>query len=221
MVRPVLRLDLAALPFTPGWAGRRSPSPSNLSIRFVNDLLQGINLYLVGMMGAGKSTTATHLARHLGYRCFDTDTLIERVAEQSVSDMFAQQGEAAFRQLEHQVLSQLAAYQRSVISTGGGIVLDTANWSYLRCGLVVWLDVAPEVLMQRLRGDRTRPLLQTENPQQQLETLLDRRRSQYAQADIHLRVAAEDTPDALSQRILAEVPKVVKAPSPPPDEVRS
>lgn len=186
----------------------------------MNDLLQGanlqgINIYLVGMMGSGKSTTATHLARQLNYRCFDTDTLIERVAGCSISDLFARDGEAAFRQLEHQVLSELAAYQRSVVSTGGGIVLDTANWSYLRCGLVVWLDVAPEILRQRLQGDTTRPLLQGDDPQGKLEAILEQRRSQYAQADLHLEVDANESPEHLSQRILANIPQVTKTPTTP------
>jgi shikimate kinase len=181
----------------------------------VTDRLQGLNIYLIGMMGSGKSTTATHLARQLHYRYFDTDTLIEQVAGQSVGDIFAQEGEAGFRQLESQVLSQLSAYQRSVISTGGGIVVELSNWSFLRYGVVVWLDVAPDLLFERLDADQTRPLLQTADPRQTLDTLLNERRSRYEQADLRIEVTAADSPEAVSQRILATLPQVLKAQSTP------
>lgn len=181
----------------------------------VTDRLQGLNIYLIGMMGSGKSTTGTHLARQLHYRYFDTDTLIEQVAGQSVGDIFAQEGEAGFRQLESQVLCELSAYQRSVISTGGGIVVELSNWGFLRCGLVVWLDVSPDLLFQRLQADQTRPLLQTANPRQTLETILDERRSRYQQADLRIEVTAADSPEQVSQRILATIPQVLKAKSTP------
>ncbi|WP_159783327.1 shikimate kinase [Sodalinema gerasimenkoae] len=182
------------------------------------ELLQGLNIYLVGMMGSGKSTTGTHLAHQLHYRYFDTDSLIEQVAGQSVSEIFAQEGEAAFRQLESQVLSQLSAYQRSVISTGGGIVVDLTNWSYLRYGLVVWLDVAPELLVERLGGDESRPLLQTDDPLQTLQRILDERRSRYEQADLRIEVTSGDSPESVSDRIIAAIPQVLKTRSTPPDE---
>lgn len=182
----------------------------------VTDRLQGLNIYLIGMMGSGKSTTGTHLARQLHYRYFDTDTLIEQVAGESVRDIFAQEGEAGFRQLESQVLSQLSAYQRSVIATGGGIVVELSNWGFLRCGLVVWLDVSPDLLFERLAADQTRPLLHTANPRQTLETILDERRSRYQHADLRIEVTAADSPEQVSQRILAAIPQVLKAKSTPP-----
>ncbi|USR90408.1 shikimate kinase [Phormidium yuhuli AB48] len=181
------------------------------------DLLQGLNIYLVGMMGSGKSTTGTHLARQLRYRYFDTDSLIEQVAGQSVSEIFAQEGEATFRKLESQVLSQLSAYQRSVISTGGGIVVDLNNWSFLRYGLVIWLDVTPAVLIQRLQDDESRPLLQTDDPLKTLQEILEERRSRYEQADLRIEVASGDSPESVSDRIIAAIPEVLKTRSTPPD----
>ncbi|NMG59204.1 shikimate kinase [Geitlerinema sp. P-1104] len=182
------------------------------------DLLQGLNIYLVGMMGSGKSTTGTHLARQIHYRYFDTDSLIEQVAGQSVREIFAQEGEASFRQLESQVLSQLSAYQRSVISTGGGIVVELSNWSFLRYGLVVWLDVAPEVLVERLQRDQSRPLLQTGDPLQTLQRLLDERRSRYEQADLRIQVNGGDSPESVSDRIIAAIPQVLKTRTSQPED---
>jgi shikimate kinase len=115
------------------------------------DLLRGVNLYLVGMMGAGKSTVGQAVAKRLGYRFLDTDMLIESVAQRPISDIFATDGEAAFRDLETAVLEQVVAYTRSVVATGGGMVLRRENWGHLRHGVVVWLDVPLAVLTQRLK----------------------------------------------------------------------
>jgi shikimate kinase len=119
--------------------------------------LQGINIYLIGMMGAGKSSTGTQLAERLGYRFFDTDVVLEAAIGQTIPSIFEHQGEAAFRELETQVLAELSAYKQLVIATGGGIVTQPMNWSYLHHGVVVWLDVPIALLEQRLTGDRGRP----------------------------------------------------------------
>ncbi|MFN5514612.1 MAG: shikimate kinase, partial [Cyanobacteriota bacterium] len=123
--------------------------------------LRGLSVFLIGMMGSGKSAVGQVLAKRLGYRFFDADIVLERVAQVSINDFFAQKGESAFRDLESQVLGELAAQTRSVIATGGGAVLRRQNWSYLRHGLVVWLSAPPALLAARLRGDETRPLLRT------------------------------------------------------------
>lgn len=177
----------------------------------MNDLLAGLNVFLIGMMGTGKTTVGRLLATALGHRFFDTDALIEQVAGKTISEIFAESGEAGFRQLEAQVLSELSAYTNLTIATGGGIVLRRLNWSHLQQGLVVWLDAPVEVLLSRLRDDTTRPLLQGENPAQALEALLEQRRSLYAEADLHIRIAAEDTPEEIVARILAAIPTVLKA----------
>jgi len=96
--------------------------------------LRGVNIYLVGMMGAGKTTVGRILARKLKYRFFDTDELIVRVANQSIAEIFDLEGEEAFRELETKVLGELSAYQNSVVATGGGIVTQSMNWGYLHYG---------------------------------------------------------------------------------------
>ena len=174
------------------------------------DLLSGVNLYLVGMMGAGKTTAGKILAKKLGYRFFDTDEAIERVAQQTIDRIFADRGEDFFRELETQVLSEVCAYTRMAIATGGGIVLKPKNWSYLHHGIVVWLDVPADCLYRRLQEDTARPLLQTENPEATLQQILQKRRSLYSQADLHVAIEASDSPEGVAERVLAALPKVLK-----------
>ena len=171
----------------------------------MSDLLQGVSVYLIGMMGAGKTTVGRQLAKDLNYRFIDTDKTIETIAQQPISEIFATQGEAYFRKLETQVLGELSVYTRSVISTGGGIITEQINWSYLRDGLVVWLDVDLEILKQRLSHDKTRPLAN------KLESLLESRRSLYAQADLAIAVNSNLPPAKVSAKIISAIPSVLKS----------
>jgi shikimate kinase len=173
--------------------------------------LKSTNVYLIGMMGAGKSTAGRILSQQLGYRFFDTDAVIVQAAGIPISQIFAESGEASFRQLETQTLGQLSAHKQLVVATGGGIVLERMNWSYLHHGLVVWLDASPQVLWQRLKGDTARPLLQEPNPQQKIKDLLLQRKPLYAQADLRIAIEPEDNARAVVHRILAEIPKVLKS----------
>jgi shikimate kinase len=176
----------------------------------MNDLLKGINVFLIGMMGAGKTTVGRLLALQLGYGFCDTDALIEQVAGKTINEIFADDGEDDFRKLEAQVLSELSAHTKLTIATGGGIVLRQFNWSYLHHGLIVWLDAPVEVLSDRLQNDTTRPLLQDPESAQALQKLLDQRRSLYAEADLHIRVNADETPEQIASRIIEEIPDVLK-----------
>lgn len=174
-------------------------------------MLKGINLYLIGMMGAGKTSVARLLAQHLNYRFFDTDVLIEQVARQSINEIFANCGEDAFRQMESQVLAEISAYTKLTIATGGGIILRRENWSYLHHGLIVWLDVPVELLIARLADDTTRPLLQKADPKGELERLLEQRQRLYAQADIQITVEAGETPEQVARRAIDLIPSVLKS----------
>lgn len=148
------------------------------------DFLKKTNLYLVGMMGAGKTTLGRKLASRLGYGFLDTDALIEKAAGKPISEIFEGEGEAVFRRLESNVLAEASAFTSLVVSTGGGIVTEPINWSYLRHGVVIWIDVPVPVLVSRLSDDTSRPLLKAVNLTARLEGLLRDRRDLYAQADI-------------------------------------
>jgi len=175
-----------------------------------NSLLKGVNLYLVGMMGAGKTTVGHLLAAQLGYGFVDTDVVIEQVTGKPITQLFAEQGEAAFRQLESKVLAEVCAYTNLAIATGGGIVMRQENWSYLHHGLVVWLDVPVEQIYARLATDTTRPLLQDVDPLGKLRSLLEQRQTFYAQADLRITASQQETPEQLATRVIEEIPKVLK-----------
>ncbi|WP_414545771.1 shikimate kinase [Nostoc sp. CCY0012] len=177
----------------------------------MSSLLQGVNLYLVGMMGAGKTTVGKLLAQHLGYGFVDTDDVIAQAAGRSITQLFAEEGEAAFRQLESDVLAQVCAYTKLTIATGGGIVLQQKNWSYLHHGLVVWLDVPVELLYNRLAEDTTRPLLQDADPKAKLRSLLEQRTPLYSQADVKITVTEGETPERIAQRVIETIPSVLKS----------
>jgi shikimate kinase len=141
-------------------------------------------LSLVGMPGSGKSTVGRQLSRRLRLPFFDSDHVIEQRLGCSIRDYFAQHGEAAFRDVEEQVLSELAQGAASVLATGGGAVLRQPNRQRLRdAGQVVYLRSTPEELFRRLRHDRQRPLLQVADP-------LGRLRELYAERDPLYREAA-------------------------------
>lgn len=170
-------------------------------------------MYLIGMMGAGKTTVGQLLAEKLGYHFFDTDEVIVKVTGKSINEIFAEEGEGGFREIETQVLAELSAYKNLTVATGGGIILGQMNWSYLQQGIVVWLDVPVGQLYDRLRHDTTRPLLKDKNPLAKLETILAEREAFYAQADVRIGVARGETPEEIVVKVLNEIEKSLR-PSP-------
>jgi shikimate kinase len=176
----------------------------------VIDILKGVNLYLVGMMGVGKTTVGKLLAQEIGYRFLDTDEVIIKAAGKSINEIFAENGEAEFRQLESDILGQVCAYTKLVIATGGGIVMEQHNWGYLRHGLIVWLDAPIEIILKRLAEDNTRPLLQDSDIETKLRSLLEKRQSLYSQADLHITISDTETPEEIATGILAKIPSILK-----------
>ena len=174
--------------------------------------LGGRSLYLVGMMGSGKTSTGRPLAERLGYGFVDADAVIEQAAGCSIPEIFERDGEAGFRALESQVLNAIGQRHSLVVATGGGVVTQQENWGLLHSGIVVWLDVVPEQLMQRLRADSTvRPLLQTVDPDAALNALLNQRRPLYDEADLTV-VINQETPLAVADGILQLLPSLLKDP---------
>ena len=175
--------------------------------------LAGRSLYLVGMMGSGKTSTGRPLAERLGYGFVDADAVIEQAAGCSIPEIFDRDGEAGFRSLESQVLSAISQRHSLVVATGGGVVTQPENWGMLHSGIVIWLDVVPDQLLQRLNADSTvRPLLQTADPEAALNALLNERRPLYAEADLTV-VINDETPEAVADGILQLVPSLLKDPT--------
>ena len=130
------------------------------------------NVFLVGLMGAGKSTVGRILARRLGKRFVDTDHEIEKRNGVTIPVIFEIEGEDGFRKREQEVLADLAQEPDLVLSTGGGIVLRPENREILRNqGFVVYLSARPELLAERTRHDRSRPLLNVADPLTRLREL--------------------------------------------------
>lgn len=144
-----------------------------------------------------------NLSKGMGtYNFLDTDTIIEQATKMSIPDIFEAEGEEGFRDVEAQVLDTVHAYVRCVVSTGGGVVTRIQNWSKLQTGIVVWLDVAPEVIIKRIEGDTNRPLLQADDPLQKLKDLLEERKEKYSQADVRIEVDGDSDADAVADMVV-------------------
>jgi len=136
-------------------------------------------------MGTGKSSVGRVVASHLRFSFVDTDELIESRAGKSIADIFAQAGEPVFRELETQLVQELARAQKTVISTGGGLVANAANLASLKeHALVVCLWASPELIWERVRGQSHRPLLKDADPLGKIRQLLAAREPIYRQADV-------------------------------------
>ncbi|CAL5229508.1 g12844 [Coccomyxa viridis] len=166
----------------------------------VQGQLEGTSIYLVGMMGSGKSTVGKLVASALKYPFLDSDTLIEQLAGCTISDIFREEGEESFREVESQVLQELMPFKAVVVSTGGGAVVRRQNWGFMQHGVVVWLTGSPELLSRRaLRdGTATRPLLSQNNGQakgtgdeyaaavDRMRNILAERQHAYSMADVQI-----------------------------------
>lgn len=143
------------------------------------------NIVLIGFMGTGKTTVGKRLAGRLGWQFVDTDREIERVTGKTIPQIFAQDGEVRFRSEERLVIQKLSRREGLVIATGGGAVLDPENVADLkRNGVLICLAADPEIIYQRVKGKKHRPLLNKKGDlQEQIRTLLTARAPFYAVAD--------------------------------------
>ncbi|XVE83237.1 hypothetical protein DITRI_Ditri16bG0071600 [Diplodiscus trichospermus] len=132
----------------------------------IEPYLNGHSVYLIGLMGSGKTTVGKILSHVLNYSFFDSDTLIEQELNgMSVAEIFKLHGESFFRKKETEVLRRLSSKKQLVVSTGGGAVVQDENWDYMqKKGISVWLDVPLEALAKRIAavGTHSRPLLHYE-----------------------------------------------------------
>lgn len=154
---------------------------------FMNENRRFENIALVGFMGTGKSTVGHLVAGMLRFDFVDTDELIERKAGRRITEIFTSEGEARFREYEKEVVQQLKAYTRTVISTGGGLVVNPENLASIKThALVVCLWASAETILNRVGHQSHRPLLQGPDPLKKIEELLAQRGPIYKQADVLL-----------------------------------
>lgn len=134
------------------------------------------SVFLVGLMGAGKTTVGRILARKLKSRFVDSDQEISLCTGVTIPTIFEIEGETGFRRRESVLIERLTGQEGIVLSTGGGVVLDPMNREYLRSrGIVVYLAASPETLHERTRRDKNRPLLQVDDRLKKLRELFEQR----------------------------------------------
>ncbi|EEH52164.1 uncharacterized protein MICPUCDRAFT_7901, partial [Micromonas pusilla CCMP1545] len=166
----------------------------------VADALDGSSVFLVGMMGTGKSSVGKKLAAELGYNFFDTDEIIESVTKMTIPEIFAEEGEDGFREIETQILAEIASYKKCVVATGGGIVKRKANWMHLRNGIVLCLSGSAKLLARRVAdadGGASRPLFKdcdgdVDKIAEKIQEMMKERAEMYANADISVQLLVGD-----------------------------
>lgn len=163
--------------------------------------LAGKSVVLVGLMGAGKTCIGQRLARRLDMEFIDADAEIEAAADRTVSEIFAEFGEQAFRDVERRVIARLLSEKPRVIATGGGAFMDDETRANARHhGISVWLKADLEVLVQRVSRRNNRPLLQGGDKRRKLEELMTQRYPTYSEADITVDTGNEP-PESTVQKV--------------------
>ena len=142
------------------------------------------NIYLIGMMGSGKSTISKDLSKKLNYKCLDTDKLIVKDSKfKSIPEIFEKKGENYFRKLESNSLNYFDHKKEFVIATGGGIVLNEKNVQKMRKnGIIVYLYASIKTLADRIKVSEGRPLLKDSNLEKKLKKIYNQRKSKYIKA---------------------------------------
>lgn len=166
------------------------------------------NLYLVGMMGSGKSVTGKKLASLLQYSFVDLDQWIEEREKCSITEIFEKKGEEFFREIEAWLLKEISSGVPRVIATGGGAVLRRENVTLMRgTGKIIFLETSPDVLWQRVKHKKDRPLLRGADPEGKLRQIFSYRQALYEQAS-DLKVNTDgQTAEAVAEKILIELRK--------------
>lgn len=143
-------------------------------------MIRSENIYLVGLMGAGKTTIGRQLAKALKLPFYDSDKAIEERTGVDIPTIFEFEGEEGFRNREHKMIQQLTQMTGIVMATGGGAILREENRKLLKeNGFIVYLQCSVERILERTRRDTQRPLLRTDNPRERIETLFTQREPLY------------------------------------------
>ena len=173
---------------------------------------------LIGLMGAGKTKIGRRLAARLGLPFFDSDEEIEAAAGETIEEIFANRGEAVFRDGERRVIARLLAGPVHVLSTGGGAFMDAQTRRVIaQRGASVWLRAGLDVLFSRVSRRTNRPLLKAPDPRAVLAELIERRYPVYAEADVT--VDSGDGPaEVTANRVIAALAQCERTLLPPDDE---
>lgn len=160
------------------------------------------NVYLIGMMGSGKTITGRALAKILSVPFVDLDDQIVQTAGHSINEIFKNEGEPYFRHLETDALTKVSGLKNQVVATGGGIVMDPKNREQLKkTGLVIYLKTDLETLWQRVKRKTDRPLLATANPKQTFIELFQKRAPLYMEAAERVVVTDQKSSEAVAEEI--------------------
>jgi len=160
------------------------------------------NIYLVGFMATGKTCVGREIARREKWQFADLDELIELKEKRTITDIFAQQGEAYFRRIEKNTLKEIAREKRFVVSCGGGIVIDPENIRIMQAtGEVICLSASPAVILERSRLCASRPLLKVVDPKKQIELLLKLRQPFYRRIEKNIDTSTL-TIEQVTQRVI-------------------
>lgn len=164
-------------------------------------------LYLIGFMGAGKTSVGLALAARLGWRLLDTDVMVERADGRPIETIFRESGEGFFREAEWRALRSLAGVSSVVVATGGGLFLGVSQRRFVRRhGRSVWLDVELDVARKRIGSGETRPLWTARDPVA-LRIMFDKRRASYALAEIRVD-ASHESAEAVADRIVERLSRI-------------
>ena len=162
------------------------------------------NIVLFGFMGTGKTTVGNILSKKLNLPLLDMDSIISKEEEKSINSIFTKFGEKYFRNLENKLTHRLSKYSGKIISTGGGIILNEENINlYKKNGLLVCLEASPEKIIERLKNDVTRPLLNSESIEKEFEIkrLLENRKALYDKIDFKINTDLLD-PELMANKIM-------------------
>ena len=164
------------------------------------------NIFLIGMMGSGKTTIGKILAEHLEWNFDDSDHEVEHATGKSIVSIFSEKGEDYFRNLESDQLIETAQQKKTVTACGGGIILNKRNRTLMRkSGTVVFLDVPLEILTSRLQNVSNRPLLENLNGNESRLTAIWLKREKLYRQTAHITINASLSPQSCANKILKEL----------------
>jgi len=175
----------------------------------LKEKLGGRNIFLIGMMGSGKSQTGPVLAKMINYAFVDTDDVIEKASKQSISSIFKKEGEKVFRDVEKKVLKEISLHHSLVIATGGGLVTLPENWGILHQGIVIWLDLDLQRSIKRLESDKKkRPLLIGDDLAANFSQIYESRKLIYLESDLRIKVE-DQSPYEVATMIAEYLPSIL------------